>query len=375
LRSAIRNLSRAKIRAGLAALAILIGVTSIAIVGAGGEAFKQSQLQNIESQGATYVFVSPGVDSETDYFTREDLLEIQETVGATGVVATNSEDAEWRQRGGRTEQLSISYIGSARMLRAVATVERGELPRNWRQEAVVSGGFAAQHNIEIGDRLRVQHGGEDDTERTYRVVAILTESNQLGGGDIYLPVTLLDEQRYTQVQILTESASQAEATAELLRTEFNGREDKLLVFELTGLLRLFNQIVTGINTFLLGVGTIAMVIAGVSIANTMLMTVMQRREEIGVLRAVGYQRLDILRILLLETTMLGVAGGVAGIALALPVVMVANQIFLQNPFAFSQTAIGYFVLAFGFGVAISLLAGLYPAWRAANERPVDALRG
>jgi putative ABC transport system permease protein len=239
----------------------------------------------------------------------------------------------------------------------------------------VSGGFAAQHNIEIGDRLRVQHGGEDDTERTYRVVAILTESNQLGGGDIYLPVTLLDEQRYTQVQILTESASQAEATAELLRTEFNGREDKLLVFELTGLLRLFNQIVTGINTFLLGVGTIAMVIAGVSIANTMLMTVMQRREEIGVLRAVGYQRLDILRILLLETTMLGVAGGVAGIALALPVVMVANQIFLQNPFAFSQTAIGYFVLAFGFGVAISLLAGLYPAWRAANERPVDALRG
>jgi putative ABC transport system permease protein len=376
LLSALRNVSRAKVRSGLAAAAIFIGVVSIAIVGAGGEAFKQSQLQNIESQGATYVFVSPGLDNEQGYFTREDLREIQETVGSTGVVATTSRDGEWQQRVGETEQVSISYMGSAEMLETLYTVDRGEVPLNWRQEAVVSGSYAAENNLSVDDRMRIQlTDDENSSVRTYRVVAILTESGGFGGSDVYLPISMLDERQYTQVQVLTDSASRAEATAELLREEFNGRKDRLLVFELTNLLRLFTSIVNGINTFLLGVGGIALVVAGISITNTMLMAVIRRREEIGVLRAVGYQRIDIVRILLIEAAVLGALGAGAGVGVALPFVMLANSVFLGDPFAFSTTALAYLVAAFAFGVTVSLVAGAYPAWRAANERPVDALRG
>jgi putative ABC transport system permease protein len=376
LLSALRNVSRAKVRSGLAAAAIFIGVVSIAIVGAGGEAFKQSQLQNIESQGATYVFVSPGLDNEQGYFTREDLREIQETVGSTGVVATTSRDGEWQQRVGETEQVSVSYMGSAEMLETLYTVDRGAVPLNWRQEAVVSGSYAAEHNLSVDDRMRIQlTDDENSSVRTYRVVAILTESGGFGGSDVYLPISMLDERQYTQVQVLTDSAGRAEATAELLREEFNGRKDRLLVFELTNLLRLFTSIVNGINTFLLGVGGIALVVAGISITNTMLMAVIRRREEIGVLRAVGYQRIDIVRILLIEAAVLGALGAGAGVGVALPFVMLANSVFLGDPFAFSTTALAYLVAAFAFGVTVSLVAGAYPAWRAANERPVDALRG
>lgn len=376
LLSALRNVSRAKVRSGLAAAAIFIGVVSIAIVGAGGEAFKQSQLQNIESQGATYVFVSPGLDNEQGYFTREDLREIQETVGSTGVVATTSRDGEWQQRVGETEQVSISYMGSAEMLETVYTIDRGEVPLNWRQEAVVSGSYAAEHNLSVDDRMRIGLSDDENASvRTYRVVAILTESGGFGGSDVYLPISMLDERQYTQVQVLTDSASRAEATAELLREEFNGRKDRLLVFELTNLLRLFTSIVNGINTFLLGIGAIALVVAGISITNTMLMAVIRRREEIGVLRAVGYQRIDIVRILLIEAAVLGALGAAAGVIVALPFVVLANSVFLGSPFAFSATALTYLGAAFAFGVTVSLVAGAYPAWRAANERPVDALRG
>jgi len=376
LLSALRNVSRAKVRSGLAAAAIFIGVVSIAIVGAGGEAFKQSQLQNVENQGATYVFVAPGLDNEQGYFTREDLREIQETVGSTGVVATTSRDGEWQQRVGETEQVSISYMGSAEMLETLYTVDRGAVPLNWRQEAVVSGSYAAEHNLSVDDRMRIQlTDDENSSVRTYRVVAILTESGGFGGSDIYLPISMLDERQYTQVQVLTDSAGRAEATAELLREEFNGRKDRLLVFELTNLLRLFTSIVNGINTFLLGVGAIALVVAGISITNTMLMAVIRRREEIGVLRAVGYQRIDIVRILLIEAAVLGALGAAAGVTVALPFVMLANSVFLGSPFAFSTTALAYLGAAFAFGVTVSLVAGAYPAWRAANERPVDALRG
>jgi putative ABC transport system permease protein len=374
--SALRNVSRAKVRSGLAATAIFIGVVSIAIIGAGGEAFKQSQLQSVESQGATYVFVAPGIDNEQGHFTREDIREFQAAVGSTGVVATTSKDGEWRQRFGETEQVSISYMGSAAMLERVYTVDRGEIPLNWRQEAIVSGSYAEEHNLSVNDRMRIsQSAGGTESTRTYRVVAILQDSGGIGGGDIYLPISMLDEQQYTQVQVLTDSASRAEATAELLRAEFNGRKDRILVFELTNLLRLFTSIVNGINTFLLGVGAIALVVAGVSIANTMLMAVIRRREEIGVLRAVGYQRIDIVRILLIEAAVLGGFGAGAGIAVATPVVMVANSVFLGDPLAFTPTSLGYLGAAFAFGITVSVIAGAYPAWRAANERPVDALRG
>ena len=68
--AATRNISRAKLRSALAAGAILIGVVSIAIVGAGGEAFKTGQLQNVEERGATNVYVFPGPDAEQERFSR-----------------------------------------------------------------------------------------------------------------------------------------------------------------------------------------------------------------------------------------------------------------------------------------------------------------
>ena len=373
--SAVRNISRAKVRSALASVAIFIGVVSIVIIGGGGEAFKQSQLQNVESQGATYVFVAPGTDHPDGYFTQEGIREIQETVGDTGLVATASREADWHRRGD-SEQVSISYMGSAEMLRAVYAVNRGSVPQNWRQELVVSGSFAAEHSLNPGDRLRVEWSDDgSSTPRTYRVVAVLTESQGIGGGDLYLPITALEQRQYSQVQVLTDSAGRAEATAALLRDEFNSREDRLLVFELTSLLRLFTSVVNGINTFLIGVGAISMVVAGVSIANTMLMAVIRRREEIGVLRAVGYQRKDILRILIIEAALLGFVGATAGLIVGTPIVMIANQVFLGSLFAFSETALLYLAAAFGFGIVISIVAGAYPAWIAANERPVEALRG
>lgn len=373
LLAALRNVSRAKVRSALAAAAILIGVVAIAVVGAGGEAFKTGQLQQVEAQGATNVFVLPGTERERDHFTREDLVEIQEIVGATGVVATTPGEGQWQRRSDRTEQVSLSYVESASALRSVRTVARGDLPLTWRQQAVVSGRFAAEHGLAPGDRMRISR--DDGPVRTYRITAVLAESGGVGSANVYLPVRTLDERRYERVRVLTGSADEAETTADLLRAAFNERRDRLLVFELTSLLRLFTQVVNGINSFLVGVGAISLVVAGVAIANTMLMAVIRRREEIGVLRAVGYGRGDVVRILLVEAGLLGVAGSTAGLALALPVVMVANAAFLGDPLAFTPTAVGYLLAAFGFGVGVSLLAGAYPAWRAANERPVDALRG
>ena len=376
-----RNVSRAKVRSALAAAAILIGVVAIGTIGAGGAAFKQSQLNSIQSQGATNVYLSPGPDKDQAYFDREDLVEIEETVGPAGVVATKSSSMEFVERPGRRRSVSVTYLDDPRLLYDIGA---GEFPTNWRQRAIVSYDFADEHGLRPGDRIKLTPeseagSGGDGTDpgsgEAYRVAAVLAPTQAFGVDEVFLPIEQAENRQYSQVRITTGSVDQAELVAESLREEFNGRENRVLVFELTSLVRLFKTIVNGINAFLVGLGSLSLLVAGVSIANTMLMAVIKRREEIGVLRSVGYTRMDIVRILLSEAALLGAIGAIGGVVLALAAAMVANAVFLGDPLAFSRTALLYLVGAVAFGVVTSLVAGAYPAWRAANDRPVDALRG
>lgn len=369
-----RNVSRAKVRSALAAASILIGVVAIGTIGAGGAAFKQSQLNSIQEQGATNVFVTPGVDKETQSFDREDLKRIAEVVGPAGVVATKSESMDYVVRAGDREQISATYVEDPRSLYEIGA---GSLPRNWRQSAVVSHGFADERGIRPGDRIKLVRSDADgaETERSYRVVAILAPTSAFGVDEVYLPIAQATNREYEQVRVQTRSVDDASRVADTLQERFNDRKDRLMVFELTSLIRLLKTIVDGINAFLVGLGSISLLVAAVSIANTMLMAVIKRREEIGVLRSVGYTKADIVRILLVEATLLGGLGAFVGLLLAVGAAAVANAVFLGDPLAFSGTALLYLGGAVVFGVVTSLLAGVYPAWRAANERPVDALRG
>ena len=365
-----RNVSRAKARSALAAAAIVIGVVAIGAIGAGGAAFKQSQFQSIQEQGATDVFVAPGIDKEPRHFDREDVRAIEETVGSAGVVATREGEAEWARRGDRRESVSITYMDDPRSL---YTIDDGEIPENWRRSIVVSNEFAREHGL--GPESRLTLALDEDTGATYRVVAVLAATQGFGSSDVYLPIEQAPAREYDQVRVRTRSVDRAESTADALRERFNEREDRLLVFELTSLVRLLKTIVNGINVFLTGLGSISLLVAGVSITNTMLMAVIKRREEIGVLRATGYGKADIVRILLVEAVMLGAIGVVVGLTIAFVVASVANAIFLGDPLAFTSDSLLYLLGAAAFGILTSLIAGAYPAWRAANERPVDALRG
>jgi putative ABC transport system permease protein len=372
-----RNISRAKTRSALAALAVVIGVVAIGAVGGGSVAFKQSIFGTIEEQGANNVFVSPGFDREQRFFDQEDIRQIEATVDTAGVVGTSSQSAEYRVRAGEMKDVSVTYTEDPRVLYEVGI---GELPTNWRNSVVVSNEFATEHRLRVGDRVTIEieeetPAGTVQTTETYRVSAILAPTARFGVSQLFLPMEQLPERRYDQIQITTRNVDRAEAVAAELDEEFNGRKSMLFVLELTSLVRFIKNIANSLNLFLVGLGSISLLVSGVAIANTMLMAVIKRREEIGVLRAVGYQRGDVLRVLLVESGMLGLIGTTVGMVIAVGVTVAANAIFLGNPLAFSGEALFYLGGAAAFGVLISLVAGVYPAWRAANERPVDALRG
>ncbi|PSQ30621.1 ABC transporter permease [Halobacteriales archaeon SW_6_65_46] len=363
-----RNVTRAKVRSGLAIAAIVIGVVAIGAIGAGGAAFKQSQLATLDDQGATNVFVLPGIDRDERTFDRTDVQRIEERVAPAGVLATRSGGGELRTREG-TEPVSLTYLATPRL---VYDVRAGSIPTNWRRGALLSAGVADEYGLEPGDRVHLTRDGETSV---VRVEAVVTGGGGVGGPSVLLPLELTGERRFSQLRVTTQSVERAESAAATLREEFNGRTDTLLVFELTSLVRLFRSIVNGINLFLAGLAAISLLVAGVSIASTMLMAIIRRRQEIGVLRAVGYGRRDIVRILLAEAALLGLIGTAIGLTLALLVTMAANALFLGGPLAFAGESLLYLAAAALFGIGVSLVAGVYPAWRAANDRPVEALRG
>jgi putative ABC transport system permease protein len=107
----------------------------------------------------------------------------------------------------------------------------------------------------------------------------------------------------------------------------------------------------------------------------MLMSTTERKGEIGLLRAVGVQKRDILRTLVVEATLLGILGGFVGVLLSIGAALL---LWYVSPIALDiilDPSNGvYLLVAFVFGVAVSLASGLYPAWKAANLEPVEALR-
>jgi putative ABC transport system permease protein len=362
---AVRNLRRARARTLLATLGIVIGVVAIASLGNVGVAFERSQLQRV-SDATTLTVVEPGEDATFETLDRDHVERIRRTTDEAvyPVKSTTAHVSHLR----RDEQLSVKSLARPERL---FTAERGRIPAQWRDGALVGHEAAADLDVAPGESLTV--AGE-----TYHVRAVLAETQSFGpvsrpNQAVFLPPGELDD-GYAHVAVQSDHPTEVPGTTATLESELNARKERFAVRDFTAELERFRRQADQINTFLLGVGGISLFVAGVSILNVMLMSVMERREEIGVLRAVGYHRLDVLRLLLTEALVLGVSGAVVGTALSVGVGVVINETFLGDPLAFTDEAIRYTVAGFVFGVGASLVSGVYPAWKAASARPVEALR-
>ncbi|WP_117595047.1 ABC transporter permease [Haloprofundus halophilus] len=362
-----RNLTRARTRSALAIAAIVIGVVAIATLGIAGVAFKDAQFETLGSIGSD-LQVFAGEDDDDGYLTDADLRQMERATGDAELVPMKQRNANLAV--GRSDG-SVTVYGVADP-DELYTVRDGAIPGNWRRGALVGATLADRYGLEPGNKLELD--GE-----TYRVAAVLEDEGQAAVASpneaVVLPRATFDSEGYAQVVVRSDDVEAANESAMAIRDAFNGREQQVSVFERGEVSEQIDQAFAQVNLFLVGLGAISLVVAGVSIANVMLMSAIERREEIGVLRAVGYERGDVLRIMLTEATLLGVVGALLGVLVSLGLGLVINDALLGDPLAFTAEGLRYALSGFVFGVAASALGGLYPAWKASRQRPVDALRG
>jgi putative ABC transport system permease protein len=132
-----------------------------------------------------------------------------------------------------------------------------------------------------------------------------------------------------------------------------------------------------LKVFIIAIAGIALLVGAVGIANIQLISVQERRTEIGIRRAVGATRGAIVRQMLAESTVIAGVGGITGVLLGVGATLIAADVLpSQLPgFGVASVSVAAVVIAFAVSLGIGVVAGVAPAWRAARLQPVDALRG
>jgi len=362
-----RNVARTPVRSALAALGIVIGVLAIASLGVFGATLQFSVTQNLGNIGNDLT-VSPATSQGVQSLTDRDVRDV-ERAAASDVVVPVKQDRGVVSYG--RERSIVPVYGIERPGELLAASD-GRIPTPLRSGALVGSGLADRLDVHAGNSVTVDG-------KTYRVKAVLAQQSGITalnpGGGVVLPPAAVAGSGYDQIVVRAADARAANASAMAIRDRLNARQERVTVFEYASLSEQIGSVFDVVNTFLVGIGAISLVVAGVSILNVMLMSAVERRQEIGVLRAVGYQKRDVLVIMLAEAVLLGIAGGVAGVLLSVAAGLVINQVVLGDPlFTFAPRNLGYFAAAFAFAFVTSLASGLYPAWKAANRNPVEALR-
>jgi putative ABC transport system permease protein len=128
------------------------------------------------------------------------------------------------------------------------------------------------------------------------------------------------------------------------------------------------------NSVIVGIGLIALLVGGMSIINTMAMSIAERTREIGVRRAIGASRRRIVRELMTEAGVIGTIGGVIGVILGALVVVLANELGRSAGTVLFELTPSTVLFALAFSTTLGVLAGIIPAWSAARLDPVTALR-
>jgi putative ABC transport system permease protein len=380
-----------RLRSFLTALGITIGIASVVLLTAIGAGIHQFVLEEFTQFGTNIIGINPGratthggsvgvfgTERPLSIADAEALERLPEIVASEPVVAGNA----IVEGGGHNRRGNIYGVGSN--FPTVFTFELAlgrflpdDDPRSARSYAVLGHRMARElfgNRNPLGQRLRI--GGD-----RYRIIGVMKEKGQVLGFDIddtvYIPAAraleMFERESLMEIDLLYRSGADAGRVAEAAREMLiarHGKEDFTLTTQ-EQMLEVLNKVL-GVLTFAIGaLGGISLLVGAVGILTIMTIAVRERTGEIGLLRAIGSTRRQVLLLFLGEATVLAAIGGLAGLAVGIGGALLLNLSIPALPVAIAWD---YVVLAEALAALIGLGAGVLPARHAASLDPVEALR-
>jgi len=421
IRVALQGLAANKLRSSLTMLGIVIGVGAVIALLALGEGTQAAITEEIQGIGSNLIFIMPGSEeghgpgvtrSVADTLTLADA----EAIAASGNPSTGS--------GHRIPGVvavapefnnNADVVYGSESVNATITGTTPDYPLV-RSSLPETGEFFTQQQMTTMARVAVLghqtaedlFGGSDPLERTikinpstssgqsrvhFRVIGVMEEKGGGMGGSVdntvFIPISTAQRKLFggratsgtswkvssINVALVSEETMDA-ATDEitlLLRQQHKiqpGEDDDFSVMSQEDILSMAEQITSILTIFLGAIAAISLLVGGIGIMNIMLVSVTERTREIGIRKAVGAKRRDILMQFLIEAIVLSVIGGLLGILLGTGIAVLVEQSELMTTVVSAEAML----LATGFSVAVGLFFGIYPSMRAARLHPIEALR-
>ena len=405
LQLSLRSIRLNFLRSLLAALGIVIGVVAISSMGMMGANMTMSVTEELSAManvlvikadtgggsggfgamgggGTTTTRKSSSSASTKDYLTRANFDDIERAVASYGTVYPLYQDSTKIEVGGNTGRATIYGMRDDDMTE-ILTVEEGALPKT-SSSVVIGPTFAERQGLTIGSRITIGDATQNETVSKYRVVGILKEKGMSmdmnTDNAIIMPekayVGLFGgEEEYDQVNVILNDINDADTMKTSIEDKLNRKDNVVTIQDSSRMMESITSTVGTLTTFVMAIAGISLLVAATSIFNVMMMSVTERIREIGILRSIGTRKNEVLRMFIYEAVILGLVGAAIGAIMSLILGwLVVLAMVGTTKYFFTFQSLVYVPMAMVIGIAICIFSGVYPAWRAANLDPIEALR-
>ena len=382
LRMALSSIASNKGRSFLTMLGVIIGVA--AVISATGFAMGSTAeiTDSIEALGTNKLMVFNTSRQSNRDMSYEDFKEFTEAnpelISQMAPIVNGNSTVKYGTANG-----DFSILGTSPDYADIddAHVQEGryilDLDMEFRQKVAVIGTYVVNELFEstspIGEKIKIDGN-------VFTVVGILEEK---GGGPenseddmIIIPVTtgqrIFNNARITSFEVLTTSSEvvdEAQAAIENYMMSIFNSEESFKVYNSAFFLETLEDITGTMALILGGIAVISLIVGGIGIMNIMLVSVTERTREIGIRKAIGARKSSIMIQFIIEALVLTGLGGIIGILLGIGAI-----IFLISNFVTPVVDPMWVSLSFGFSLFIGLVFGIFPAYKAANLNPIEALR-
>ncbi|MBI4586776.1 MAG: ABC transporter permease [Planctomycetes bacterium] len=391
LRLSLGALSSHRLRSSLTALGIAVGIAAVVLLTSIGEGIHQFTLNEFTQFGTHLITVTPGLTTTHGVpgamlgtvrpLSMEDAKKLQEIPSILGVNPNVQGNAEV-ESGGKVRRTTILGCGPDLNKIFRFKIVAGQPlppddPGNARPFALLGATLRRElfgDQNPLGQRIRI-------AQDRYRVIGALEAKGDFLGFDlddaVFIPagraLDIFNRESLMEINMLYNPVTPIDEVVESVRRTMiarHGREDFTIITQ-QKMLEVLGSILN-ILTFAIGaLGGISLLVGGVGILTIMTIAVTDRTGEIGLLRALGAERMKILWLFLGEAATLAAIGGLAGLALGIGACYLISTALPNLPMQLSWT---YSALAEALAVAVGLAAGVLPARHAARLDVVDALR-
>jgi putative ABC transport system permease protein len=386
----VRSVRLNFLRSILASIGIVIGVVAISSMGMLGTNMQLSVKSQLSSNVNTIIVTSDvvrttstaGIPITSQGIDKSTLNDIKSAAGQNDIIPIHRTNTQFTI--GSTDGRGSIYGLDPNDIPKFLTIDEGTNIKGGT-DALVGPNIASNFNMNIGSRIKIGQDNVSVVRPTVRVVGILSARGFSSDGvntdnAIIVPDTWYTDQYgnkdvYDQVNVVLQNIDTINQTEAAIDNKVNRRTDTVRISDASSRLSSISSTLGTITTFILAIGSISLVVAAVSIFNVMMMSVKERVQEIGILLSIGTEKGEVRRMFLYEAFILGIIGAVVGgicsfvIGYSVVSAMIGNTSYFFLPDSLIYIPYGMII-----GIVVCVASGLYPAWKASNMDPIDALR-